>query len=88
MLHISCCYILLFFEPRFHIEDISLASENAIRQQHVKSLKQAELSAAGDAYHCKYPDCEGWVIVEQANAGDFICEVCSKKNCLACKVNK
>ena len=65
----------------------ALASENAIRQQHAKSLKQAELSAAGDAYHCKSPDCVGWVIVDQANAVDFICEVCTKKNCLACKVN-
>ncbi|CAO1384667.1 unnamed protein product [Diamesa tonsa] len=64
----------------------ALASENAIKQQHAKSLKQAELSAAGDAYHCKFPNCEGWVIVDQAHAGDFICEVCNKRNCLACKV--
>lgn len=64
----------------------SLASEKAIQQQHVKSLKQAELAAAELAFHCKYPDCEGWVIIDQANAGDFVCEVCVKRNCLACKV--
>lgn len=65
----------------------ALASENAIKQQHVKSLKQAELSAAENAFHCKFPDCEGWVIVDQANTLDFICQVCTKINCLACKVN-
>lgn len=66
----------------------SLASEKAIQQQLVKSLKQAELAAAELAFHCKYPDCEGWVIIDQANAGDFVCEVCVKRNCLACKVKK
>lgn len=66
----------------------SLASDNAIKQQHVKSLKQAELSAAGDAYHCKYPDCEGWVILDHTNPVDFICVVCLKNNCFACKVSE
>ncbi|CAO1393836.1 unnamed protein product [Diamesa serratosioi] len=73
----------------FHLQDSefrSMASENAIKQQFAKSLKQAELSAAGSAFHCKHPNCDGWVINDLANVADFICEVCLKRNCITCKV--
>lgn len=48
-----------------------------------KSLKLYE-GASENAYHCKTPDCRGFIEVDQ-NVRGFTCQVCSKVNCCGCK---
>ena len=50
-----------------------------------KSLKQYEGALGSDAYHCKTPDCRGFVEVDE-NLRGFTCEVCRVINCIGCKV--
>lgn len=49
-----------------------------------RSLKQFQAST-GDAYHCKTPDCKGFVMVDKNLLG-FKCWQCDKVNCISCKV--
>lgn len=37
------------------------------------------------SYHCKTPDCRGWCFFED-DVNEFTCPVCSRVNCLLCKV--
>lgn len=37
-----------------------------------------------NAYHCKTPDCRGFIEIEN-KVRDFTCEVCQVKNCIECK---
>ncbi|XP_074115919.1 uncharacterized protein LOC141538386 isoform X2 [Cotesia typhae] len=57
-----------------------------IYEQHLaKSVAQAENNAGHNAFHCKTPDCPGWCIYDD-NVNNFLCPVCSKNNCLTCRV--
>lgn len=47
-----------------------------------KSIAQAEATIK-NSFHCKHPDCIGWVEID--NAQSFSCPVCKKINCIACK---
>ena len=50
-----------------------------------KSLKLYE-GVSSNVYHCKTPDCKGLIETdENFFLPHFICEVCSKKNCLQCE---
>ena len=49
-----------------------------------QSMKLAE-SKMKNAYHCKTNDCTGWCIFED-DVNIFKCPVCSKRNCLTCRV--
>jgi hypothetical protein len=48
-----------------------------------KSLKHYE-GVSENAYHCKTPDCKGFVEIEN-NLPGFSCVVCGKVNCIGCK---
>lgn len=49
-----------------------------------KSLKLYE-GASETAFHCKTPDCRGFIEVD-ANVRGFTCMVCGRVNCIGCKV--
>ena len=48
-----------------------------------RGLRQAE-NAAGDSFHCRSTDCEGFCFYED-EVNEFDCPRCNKKNCLLCK---
>ncbi len=48
-----------------------------------KGLSQAE-NAAANSFHCKSTDCEGFCFYED-EVNEFVCPICTKKNCLLCK---
>lgn len=51
-----------------------------------KSLKSYEGSAE-NAYHCKTPDCRGFIEIDtNVRLPGFTCPVCEKVNCIGCKV--
>lgn len=39
------------------------------------------------SYHCKTPDCRGWCFFED-DVNEFTCPVCTRVNCLLCKVRQ
>lgn len=89
-IHTKCPYTDYLGSCEFFLQEsevVSFASDEAIKKQHAESLKQAELSAAGTAFHCKHPDCNYWVFLDPELVGKFTCEVCGNRNCLNCKVN-
>lgn len=49
-----------------------------------KSLKLYE-GTSTNAYHCKTPDCRGFIEMAENLLG-FMCFVCKKVNCISCKV--
>lgn len=53
--------------------------------QHLeKSLKLYE-GTTENAYHCKTPDCRGFIEIDK-NLQGFMCFVCKRVNCIGCKV--
>lgn len=63
----------------------ALVADNIFEKHLEKSLKLYE-GITSNAYHCKTPDCKGFIeIAENANAPNFTCEVCMKQNCIKCK---
>lgn len=55
-----------------------------VYQQHLsKSIAEAE-NNAGNAFHCKTPNCPGWCIYDD-NVNNFFCPVCHNNNCLTCQ---
>lgn len=49
-----------------------------------KSLSQAEITSKM-SYHCKTPNCVGWVEILNRNLKNFKCATCNKVNCIPCK---
>lgn len=62
----------------------SLATKEVFEKYLEKSLNSAEV-VTENAYHCKTPNCNGWVVYD-ADVHRFACQVCSKINCITCKV--
>jgi len=62
----------------------ALVTPQVLEKHLVKSLKLAE-GTSENTYHCKTPDCTGWIIFEEGTRG-FMCFVCKAVNCLGCKV--
>lgn len=62
----------------------AIVSSDVFEKHLLKSLKIAE-SATAKSYHCKTPDCNGWIEYEEGVRG-FTCQVCLAVNCLGCKV--
>lgn len=48
-----------------------------------KSLKAFEGSCQ-QTFHCKKPDCHGFVEIADEDLIDFRCEICGETNCIAC----
>jgi RanBP-type and C3HC4-type zinc finger-containing protein 1 len=51
------------------------------RQQKVLQIVEASIE---DSYHCRTPNCAGWVILDN-NVTTFECAVCRQINCIQCK---
>lgn len=62
----------------------TLASKDVFEKYLEKSLNIAEI-VTENAYHCKTPNCNGWVIFDE-DVHRFACPVCTKTNCITCKV--
>lgn len=62
----------------------SLVDERVYAAHLVKSIERAEASIK-NSFHCKTPDCRGWAEIGEF-VTDFRCPVCSKVNCVKCKV--
>ena len=62
----------------------ALASKEVFEKYLEKSLNSAEI-VTENAYHCKTPNCNGWVVYDD-DVHRFACQVCTKINCIACKV--
>lgn len=55
-----------------------------IFEKHIeKSLKFYEGTNL-DSYHCKKPDCKGFILVDK-NLRGFMCQACGSINCIGCK---
>ena len=61
----------------------ALASKEVFEKHLEKSLNTAEI-VTENAYHCKTPNCNGWVVFDE-DVHRFACQVCNKINCIACK---
>jgi RanBP-type and C3HC4-type zinc finger-containing protein 1 len=66
-----------------HREIRGLVPSDVLDKHLEKSLKFYE-NQSEDAYHCKTPDCRGF-IEKDADLRGFTCQVCSKVNCIGCK---
>lgn len=62
----------------------SLVDEEVYAAHLMKSLERAE-AMIKDSFHCKTPDCPGWAEIGEL-VTNFFCPVCSKDNCVKCKV--
>ena len=63
--------------------EIRAICDHIIYEIHLsKALKRAE-AILGNVYHCKTPDCVGFIQHEGAKA--FCCNLCDKVNCINCK---
>ncbi|CAO1393821.1 unnamed protein product [Diamesa serratosioi] len=62
----------------------ALASKEVFEKHLEKSLNLAE-TVCENTFHCKNPNCKGWVVYDK-DVRSFQCPVCTKVNCIACKV--
>jgi len=76
--HESCKEIIQDREVRCFI-----SSENYNRHLE-RSLNLAEL-LNNFSYHCKTPNCIGWVEIRSKNVKRFRCPACKKINCIPCE---
>lgn len=61
----------------------ALVNEEIYDQHLKKGLQQAE-STMSDVFHCKTPDCDGFIIYSNDTKA-FPCQICEKVNCIQCQ---
>lgn len=60
-----------------------LITEEVLNARNDRSVSQAE-AGIPNSFHCKTPDCIGWAEID-AGVANFLCPVCTKTTCIACK---
>lgn len=63
----------------------SLITPEVYQAHLAKSYEYAEATTK-NSFHCKTPDCTGWVEVDEG-AISFNCPICLKTSCVKCKAN-
>ena len=76
--HGSCKFIIQQLEIR------KIVPQDVFDKYLEKSLKLFKGTLGADAYHCKTPDCNGFVEVNKDLRG-FMCPACKAVNCIGCK---
>ena len=63
-----------------------VSTEETFKKYQQQTIRIAELTSKETTFHCRTPNCTGFIFLDKDVSLDFYCYICEKMNCLKCKV--